>query len=165
MGAGKSTVGRLLAPMLGWQFQDADTLIVNHAGLSIAEIFSIHGEPYFRQLEATLVQETLAHPASVLALGGGALEHEETRRALMESPDTLVVYLAAPLSVLLARCQTEIDAAVRPVLGDDALGARFARRIEWYEECAGMTLPTEGRSPAELAETIAGRLQSSHISK
>lgn len=80
MGAGKSSIGRRVAKALGVPFTDSDTVIVRAHG-PIAQIFDEHGEPYFRELERAAVHEALARPG-VLALGGGAVLHPETRAEL-----------------------------------------------------------------------------------
>ena len=74
MGAGKSTVGPLLAEILGWQFFDADQLLEHREGCTIAELFVRHGEVGFRQLEESTVAELLGLNRTVIALGGGAIE-------------------------------------------------------------------------------------------
>jgi shikimate kinase len=82
MGAGKSTVGRQAADLLGVQFLDVDDLIVAHAGQSIPEIFAQRGELWFRRTEEDLIRENLAAEPGVLALGGGALGSKRTRDLL-----------------------------------------------------------------------------------
>ncbi|HWB22165.1 MAG TPA: iron-containing alcohol dehydrogenase, partial [Gaiellaceae bacterium] len=83
MGAGKSTLGRIVADRLGRPFIDLDKRIEEESGATIAELFSAHGEPGFRELEAQVVRDALAVPSpSVLALGGGAITHPETRALL-----------------------------------------------------------------------------------
>src|SRR6476619_8215072 len=79
MGAGKSTVGRRLAARLRLPFADADTEIEAAAGMSIPEIFEIHGEPYFRDGEVRVIARLLEGGPAVLATGGGALMREATR--------------------------------------------------------------------------------------
>ena len=155
MGAGKSTVGRLLAARLGWAFLDADQVLVQQAGMTIAEIFAVHGEDRFRQLEAEIVQELLGAEQAVIALGGGAVELRETRDRLLAESGSLVVFLDTPLSVSLERCQSEPGAAERPVLRDPAsLGRRFETRLAFYRETAMLTLPTAEHTPAALAQSI-----------
>src|ERR671917_515790 len=79
MGAGKSTVGRRLAARLDLPFKDADAEIETAAGMSIADIFATHGEPYFREGERRVIGRLLQEGPSVLATGGGAFMHPETR--------------------------------------------------------------------------------------
>ncbi len=155
MGAGKSTVGRLLAPMLGWRFIDTDALLVERHGASIADLFAKHGEPQFRAWEAAAVAEALALDNTVIALGGGAIEHCETQALLHSDPDTFTVFLETPLHVSLARCAAEPGASVRPVLAEsERLEKRYASRMPMYR-LALLTLPTEGLASETLARTIA----------
>ncbi|WP_158615270.1 shikimate kinase [Acidipila sp. EB88] len=160
MGAGKSTVGRVLASMLGWQFQDADAVLSERCGTTIAGLFEQHGEPHFRKLEAALVADLLTtETRSVLSLGGGAVEHEETRRKLAESSGSLVVYLQVPLGIAVDRCRLEPGAALRPVLQDTPLlNERYQRRLPFYE-AADLVCPTAGLSPEQIAETILTALE------
>jgi len=155
MGAGKTTVGRLLAPLLDWQFLDSDAVLIAKQDQSIAELFTQWGEPGFRKHEAQLIFKLLQTRTAVIALGGGAIEHAGTRALLTESKNTLLVYLQAPLEVSLARCEREPDAAVRPVLQDqELLRQRFDRRGPLYE-AADLVVCTEGRTPKSIAGLIA----------
>src|ERR1700693_767148 len=79
MGAGKSSVGRRLAARLGLAFVDADTEIESAAGMTIAEIFAKHGEPYFRAGEKRVIARLLDNGPQVLATGGGAIMDQATR--------------------------------------------------------------------------------------
>ncbi len=159
MGAGKSTVGRLLAPLLGWRFLDADLLLTDRTGTSIAELFTQHGEQGFREMEASLVADLLQQDQVVVSLGGGAVEHAGTRARLLESETSLVVYLETSLAVSLARCAVEIGSALRPVLQDaDAVERRFNARLPFYR-AAHLTISTEDRTPAAIAERIAAALR------
>ena len=118
MGSGKSTTGPLLARQLGWKFFDVDEVIEAEAGVKIAEIFASHGEAAFRDLEFATIARLAAEEELVLALGGGAIERDETRHLLLTSPGTLLVHLEVELVTTLARCQgTE---GTRPVLAEQA---------------------------------------------
>src|SRR5437868_9957345 len=84
MGAGKSTIGRRLAARLNLPFVDADTEIEAAAGMTIPEIFELHGEPHFRDGEARVIARLLDGGPAVLATGGGSFRREETRRRVAE---------------------------------------------------------------------------------
>ncbi|TCK75426.1 shikimate kinase [Acidipila rosea] len=158
MGAGKSTVGRLLARQLGWQFFDADEVIQVRNQATIAEIFSSGGEAVFRRLEAETIHSLLVESHSVISLGGGALETSETRELLLTDPATFLVFLDAPLDILLQRCEQQPGAAIRPVLLErEKLQERFARRLPHFRR-AHLIVPTSGISPTETAMKIAAAL-------
>ena len=101
MGAGKSTVGRRLANALSRPFFDSDDEIEKAAGLSVADIFSLHGEAEFRRGERRVLERLLNGPPHVLATGGGAYMHEATRDMLREKAVT--VWLNADLETLWRR--------------------------------------------------------------
>lgn len=101
MGAGKSSVGRRLATRLGIPFVDADTEIESAAGMTIAEIFAKHGEPYFRAGEARVIARLLDQGPQVLATGGGAVIDAQTRALIRDK--SLSIWLKADLDVLLKR--------------------------------------------------------------
>ncbi len=154
MGAGKSTVGRLLAPELGWSFFDVDAVLAERERLSVAEIFSKHGEAHFRGLESSLIEALLRTDASVIALGGGAMEHARTRSLLAETPHTLLVHLQTSLMTSIHRCAAEAGAAVRPVLNDrEALAARYAARQPLYA-MAHLSVSAEDLHPLEIVARI-----------
>jgi shikimate kinase len=111
MGAGKSTVGRRLAQKLGLPFRDADHEIEAAAGMSIPDIFSIHGEAYFRDGERRVIGRLLQEGPMVLATGGGAFMNEETRTRIAEHG--ISVWLRADLDVLMRRVRKR---ATRPLL-------------------------------------------------
>ncbi len=101
MGAGKSSIGRRLASRLGLPFVDADTEIELAAGMSIPDIFSTHGEPYFRAGEARVIARLLDHGPQVLATGGGAIMDQRTRDLIHIKG--ISVWLKADLDVLVKR--------------------------------------------------------------
>lgn len=165
MGAGKSTIGPALALELGWEFVDADAVIESRAGKPIAQIFAEQGEAAFRALEAEVIREQAAKQNLVLALGGGALETESTRALLQMHPSTLIVFLDAPLELLVTRCLEQAGAAERPVLADrEQLLHRFQARLPHYRD-AHLTVSTVGLTAdevvAKIADAVSGAIQGS----
>ena len=161
MGAGKSTIGKLLADRLGWDFVDTDAVIEAHTGLTVARIFAERGEEAFRALEAEAVRCQAEADEVVVALGGGAIEFEATREALSRQEDAFVVFLDAPLEVMVARCLSQPGAAERPVLCDRArLTARLATRLPHYRQ-AHLTVATADLTPEGVANVILNALADS----
>lgn len=154
-GAGKTTVGRLLAKALGVGFLDTDEEVERTAGMSVAELFRTRGEPAFRELEHEAVLHVLAHHDGVVALGGGAVMHPGTRAALRGHP---VVFLDVDASQAAARVG---HGETRPLLaGDPAarLATLMAERRPVYEEVAALRCVTTDRRPRRIAEDILHRL-------
>jgi shikimate kinase len=152
MGSGKSTVGPLLAERLGWRFLDVDDAIEAEAGVTIAELFALHGEAAFRDREDAAIARLAAGDALVLALGGGAIEHDSTRTLLLTTPGTLLVHLEVELATTLARCRGTEHA--RPILADQAnLASRYQRRLPLYR-AAHVSIPVDALTPAEAVDAI-----------
>ncbi len=123
MGAGKSAIGRRLATRLGVEFIDADSEIEKAAGLSIPDIFEVHGEDAFRDGERRVIARLLAQQSHVLATGGGAFMDADIREAIRERG--ISVWLRADFDVLLARVSRRNN---RPLLkGEDK--AEVLRRL------------------------------------
>jgi shikimate kinase len=138
MGAGKSSVGRRLAARLGLAFVDADGEIETAAGMSIADIFSAHGEAYFRSGEARVIARLLEGGPQVLATGGGAIMNPDTRAAIRAK--AVSIWLNAEYDVLLRRVRRRTD---RPMLKTadpaDTLRRLLAERSPVYAQ-ADVTL-------------------------
>jgi shikimate kinase len=111
MGAGKSSVGRRLAQVLGVPFRDADDEIEKAARKTVAEIFAEHGEPEFRRGERRVIARLLDEPPHILATGGGAFMDAETR-ALM-AKRAITIWLRADIDTLMKRVSRRED---RPLL-------------------------------------------------
>lgn len=152
MGSGKSTVGARLARELGWNFLDVDDVIVEDTGMPISEFFAQHGEPAFRERERATIARLCGRQNLVLALGGGAIESEATRRLLLTSPGTLLVHLQVELATTLARCRgTE---HIRPVLADEAnLAARYAKRLPLYAQ-SHVSIAVDSLTQPQVVEAI-----------
>lgn len=152
MGAGKTTVGSLLAKELGLPFDDVDLVISERAGRSIPEIFAADGEPAFRDLEHRVTAELLAGPSAVLALGGGAAEHPGTRGCLRGSR---VVYLEVGYDEAMLRVSHDTG---RPMLRSPGLRDIFERRRAAYETVATDVISTDGRAPEAICEDLIEKL-------
>ncbi|GAA1657436.1 shikimate kinase [Catellatospora bangladeshensis] len=156
-GAGKSTVGQLLAQAYGVPFRDTDADVEAAAGKPISEIFIDEGEQHFRAMESAAVAAALAEHEGVLALGGGAILAEANRDLLAGHT---VVYLSVELSDAVAR--TGLSQG-RPLLAlNPRATLRFLldQRRPLYEQVATFTVATDGRTPeeitAELVELLKG---------
>jgi shikimate kinase len=111
MGAGKSTIGRRLAGRLRLPFVDADSEIEAAAGMTIPEIFELHGEPHFRDGEARVIARLLESGPGVLATGGGSFMREETRRRIHDK--AVSIWLKADADIIMRRVKRRAD---RPLL-------------------------------------------------
>jgi F420-dependent oxidoreductase-like protein len=154
MGAGKSTVGSLLAARLGLPFTDSDQVIEERAGRPVRQIFAEDGEPAFRALEHQVIAEILDGPARVVALGGGAVEHPGTRDKLASAQ---VVYLQVSYEQAVQRVGGDGAPESRPLLARSDLAALYQRRLGVYAGVATLTVPTDGRRPEVVAEDLLAR--------
>jgi shikimate kinase len=156
-GAGKTTVGRLLARRLGVAFRDTDCDIEAVAGKPIPEIFIDDGEAHFRTLERAAVSAALSSFEGVLALGGGAILAEETRAALAGHP---VVHLAVGLSEAVKRVGLGPGRPLLAVNPRATLKYLLDQRRPLYASVAIHTVTTDYRSPDEIATEIVKLLES-----
>ncbi|MBP7712705.1 MAG: shikimate kinase AroK [Gammaproteobacteria bacterium] len=157
MGAGKSTIGRHLARVLGQRFVDADREIEARTGASISLIFDLEGEAGFRRRESAVIAELAASDGLVVATGGGAVLDPANRAALRQRGT--VVYLHAPLEVLVRRTHRDRD---RPLLQTADPRASLERivldRDPLYREVADLVIETDHRSVPSVVSEVARRL-------
>lgn len=157
MGAGKSTIGRLLAARLDWTFLDLDAHLEQRTGATIPQLFESHGEARFRRLESTALASALGHSNMVLALGGGTPEGLTNRLLLEQTPGTFTIFLDAPFPVLFDRCM--LQGIARPVLADpDAAQFRFAARHPLYLRLAHLTVDTTAIAPEKTVDSVIAAL-------
>lgn len=143
MGCGKSTVGRKLASRLSWSFFDLDTVIVEREGMSIPEIFQKKGEPFFRELEGTVLRDTAQNAAgqgtgAVVATGGGTLLHPET--AALARDLGKVIFLDASFGVCYGRIEGDGN---RPLVVNNTrsqLQGIYRQRREIYRAHSDFTV-------------------------
>jgi shikimate kinase len=153
MGAGKSTIGRLLARSLAFDFVDADREIEARSGVAITTIFEVEGEEGFRRREASMLAELTLRRGLVIATGGGAILREENRHNLRSRG--LVIYLQASADEIARR--TTHDKS-RPLLQTADPRARIvallALRAPLYAETAHLTFHSSMASPKKLVRRI-----------
>jgi shikimate kinase len=158
MGSGKSSIGRRLAARFGTTFVDADGEIEEAAGMTIAEIFDKHGEPYFRAGEARVIARLLDHGPQVLATGGGAFMDPRTRALVHER--AISVWLRADLDLLMRRVSRRND---RPLLQvaepRQKLADLMAQRHPVYAE-ADLTVDSADGPPEATLERVVAALDS-----
>jgi shikimate kinase len=157
-GTGKTTTGRRLAAVLQLPFADSDELVADELGRPVPEYLASEGEEAFRRHEQAAVRAALAGFDGVLALGGGAVTIAPVRVELAAA-GVPVVWLRGSLRTLAQRVG---DGRSRPLLADDPqarLAALAARREPLFRECATLTVQTDNRTPAQVADKIAEMLQ------
>lgn len=159
MGAGKTTIGRILAKNLNLTFVDLDTEIESRCGADIPWIFDVEGEAGFRKREAAMLAEVTERQGILLATGGGAVLREENRKRLSERG--FVVYLCATLEQLVERTRRDRQ---RPLLQvdnpRDVLSSLLEQRDPLYREVADLVVKTETKNPQLVARELEGKIQS-----
>ena len=152
MGAGKTTVGQLLAESLALPFVDSDHIIEQRSGRSVPQIFAEDGEPAFRALEHEVIVGLLDGPDLILAVGGGAAEHPGTRERLATAQ---VVYLEVGYAEAMLRVGGD---EYRPMLHRPGLDTVYRRRLGVYREVATLTVATDGRRPEAVSQDVLAQL-------
>ncbi|MBR5510343.1 MAG: shikimate kinase [Lachnospiraceae bacterium] len=154
MGAGKTTIGKLLAKGKNMSFVDTDERIVLEQGRTIPDIFAEYGEPYFRDLETDLLRRMQEDTTdSVISVGGGMPVREENRALLRELG--CVIYLSASKQTILERVRND---GSRPMLNGDDLEARVEQlmkaRESLYRQAAHVDVRTDGRSIHQVMQIL-----------
>jgi len=152
MGSGKSTIGKLLAAELHYDLVDIDAIIEEHAGMSVSDLFELHGEETFRRLESAVLADTANRIELVFATGGGILENPRNCELIMNTG--LVVWLKAEVKQLAARVGTATN---RPMLHgydlEDRLSELLKSRSAAYQQ-AHLILNVGELSPREIVQQI-----------
>ena len=150
MGAGKTTIGRLLDPA----FVDMDALLVQRLEMPISDYFARFGEESFRQQESLLLQDLLNGQSSVIATGGGIVLRSENRELLKKNPCN--IYLRIDFDRIYQRLATD-PVNKRPLFLDksqEEFQALFEQRLPLYEEVATHVLDVADKTPEEIVEMI-----------
>ena len=165
MTSGKSTIGPILANVLGWEFFDLDKEIEKHEGKSVVEIFEENGEDYFREIETEKLKELSKKDRSILALGGGTIADPENFHIIRESG--LIVYLKVSPENIYKRLKNKID---RPLFRDlvlsesteeeflDKISSHLNERIKIYE-LADITINTSQSKIGMTVDLLAKEIE------
>ncbi len=153
MGAGKTTVGRLLAERLGWDHCDSDAQVMVRTGRTVPELFSEQGEPAFRAEESRVLTDALTGDRPVVVSAAGGVVLSPANRELLARSGT-VVWLRADPQLLITRVGRGQG---RPLLDVDpatAMVELYEVRRPLYESVAAATVDVDGRTPAEVVDVI-----------
>lgn len=159
---GKSLIGRMLAQKLRFTFIDADMVLCERLGAPIADIVAQYGWAFFRQAERQLLMEVPAMEQTVLATGGGAIEHQEEWLRIRSS--SFVVWLDADAATIRQRMSNDPNSAgQRPSLtgisAHDEIEELLLRRAPLYSAGSHLRLDTVGKAPSNLVESIVEQMQ------
>lgn len=153
MGSGKTTVGKLLAEALAWEWVDTDECIVSRYG-NISDIFAQKGAAYFREKETEIVKTLTQKDRLVLSTGGGIVLREENISLLRENAK--IIYLRAQKQTLVGRLQGD---KTRPLLqSEELLDCKIERLLQergrLYEGAADVIVDVDDKTPTEIVEEI-----------
>lgn len=153
MGSGKSTISRALSKVFAMDVIEMDQVIADREGMSISEIFEVHGEEYFRNLETELLREMQNRKGVVISCGGGVPMRDENV-VEMKKNGKVILLTAAP-ETILERVKNNHD---RPLLENnknvDFISELMEKRRSKYEAAADIIIQTDGKSEFEICEEI-----------
>lgn len=157
MGTGKSAVSHYMHEEYGMELVEMDEFIEEREGMSIQEMFKVHGEEYFRRLETNLLTELQEAKNTVVSCGGGAPMREENVRAMKKSGK--VVLLTARAETILERVK---ESEARPLLNGNKniefIEGLLEKRRDKYKTAADVTIATDGKSVAEICAEIMEKI-------
>jgi shikimate kinase len=157
MATGKTSVGKYLASLLGYEFLDMDAIIEAETGMSIPQIFSSQGEPAFRALECRVAEQLALRSGCVIATGGGTIVNRQNLDNLRRNG--IVIALTAVPEAILSRTGSGES---RPMLGEGDRMQRIRSLMEQRSPAyamADLTVDTSSYSIEEVADIIVNRLQ------
>ena len=160
MGAGKTTIGKLLSNQLAFNFIDLDRRIEEKSGVKINTIFEIEGEEGFREREYLALNDALAEEKVIISTGGGVVV-KDINRSLIQKSEAMVVYLKASLDILLGRLKND---KTRPMLNKDnkllSLQKLLSERELFYENLADFIIDTSHLKTNDVLKTITEKMES-----
>lgn len=154
MGAGKSTVGRVLAARLDRPLLDSDSMIEERTGRTVREIWMSDGEPAYRLIETDVLLAALADPEPAVIAAAGGVVLSEANRAALATSGALVVWLVADVDVLVDRVRA---GGHRPLLDDDpetTLRRMYDERASMYQEVADAIVSVDHRSINDVVKAV-----------
>jgi shikimate kinase len=164
MASGKTTIGKVLAEKMNFQFIDLDQYIESKEDMSVPDIFKLKGEIYFRKIEALFLKELIESDIkAIISLGGGTPCYGNNMELLLNSEDAITIYLKASLNELVKRLNK--DKQNRPLIAhldsDEALlefiGKHLFERNQFYNQ-ANYTVETDNASVTTIVEDIVLKL-------
>jgi shikimate kinase len=159
MGAGKTTIGKLLSNQLGFNFIDLDRKIEEKSGVKINTIFEIEGEEGFREREYLALNDALAQEKVVISTGGGVVV-KEINRSLIKKSEAMVIYLKANLDILVGRLKND---KTRPMLDKDnkqlSLQQLLSKREPFYENLADFIIDTSHLKTNDVLKMIIEKIE------
>lgn len=158
MGTGKSTVAKFLSEKHGWDVLEMDAMIVQQEGMSIADIFEIHGEEHFRDIESNLIKEICLQENKVVSCGGGVVLRSQNVDA-MKRGGIIVLLLASPETIW----ERVKDDTNRPLLQGNKtieyLREMMEKRRKKYENAADIMVHTDGKEMAEICNELIEKIK------
>jgi len=159
MGAGKTTIGKLLSNKLGYDFIDLDKIIEENSGVKINTIFEIEGELGFRERELQVLIDSLEKDKVVISTGGGVVTYEKSR-AHLKKHNALIIYLKANLQTLFNRLKNDNS---RPILNVDDKERIIEKILEerepYYQDLADMKIDTSQIKSADVVKFIIKKME------
>ena len=158
MGAGKTTIGKLLSNKLGYDFIDLDKIIEEKSGVKINTIFEIEGESGFRERELQVLRDSLEKDKVIISTGGGIVTNENSRTQLIKHK-ALIIYLKANLQTLCHRLKNDNS---RPILNVDDKEQVIERILEkrepYYQDLADMDVDTSHMKSIDVVKFIIKKM-------
>ena len=158
MGAGKTTIGKLLSNKLGYDFIDLDKIIEEKSGVKINTIFEIEGEAGFRERELQVLSDSIEKDKVIISTGGGIVTNVESRACLIKN-DALIIYLRANLQTLCNRLKNDNS---RPILNVDdkeqVIEKILEEREPYYQDLADMDVDTSHMKSIDVVKFIIKKM-------